>query len=104
LVRAFLRGRSPLRRLCLLIDARHGFKDSDRALMDMLDEAAVNYLIVLTKCDKYSTAQLAAREAAIAEETRRRAAAHPDVIATSAMRDIGIARLRAHLAALAEAE
>src|SRR5262249_1839425 len=51
LVDAYLRGRAPLRRLMLLVDARHGLKDSDRDLMKMLDAAAVSYQGVLTKID-----------------------------------------------------
>ena len=41
LVDAYLRGRPPLRRALLLIDARHGLKDVDRRVMAMLDKAAV---------------------------------------------------------------
>ena len=51
-LKAFLRGRVTLRRVCLLIDSRVGIKDLDREMMDMLDSAAVMYQIVLTKVDK----------------------------------------------------
>ena len=43
LVDAYLKGRAGLRRTCLLIDARHGFKDSDRQAMKMFDVAAVSF-------------------------------------------------------------
>jgi len=101
LVRAYLRGRPTLRRACLLIDARHGIKDPDRALMDLLDEAAVSYQAVLTKCDKAGAAELATRLAAVGRELAGHTAAHPDVLATSARTGHGIAELRAALAALA---
>ena len=102
LTRDYLAGRPTLRRLCLLVDARHGLKASDCALMDLLDRAAVVYQVVLTKTDKLAPP---ARERMVAEAAAgiaRRAAAHPAVIATSARTGDGIPRLRAELAALAE--
>ena len=51
-IRLFLAGRTTLRRVFVLIDARHGLKDGDREMMDLLDRAAVSYQIVLTKADK----------------------------------------------------
>ena len=47
----YLRGRPTLRRVLLLLDARVEVKDSDRAVMDLLDRAAVTFQIVLTKID-----------------------------------------------------
>ena len=100
-VMKFLRGRQPLRRVCLLIDARHGLKDNDREVMDMLDSTAVIYQIVLTKADKIKAADLVT----LIEDTKaaisKRPAAHPHIIATSAEKKTGIAELRATLAALA---
>jgi len=90
-----------LRRVCVLIDARHGVKPSDRQVMDMLDEAAVAYQLVLTKTDKAKAAELAKRREEIAAEIRKRAAAFPAVMETSAVKGIGIAELRAALAELA---
>jgi GTP-binding protein len=100
-VKAYLRGRAPLRRALLLIDARHGIKDIDRQVMTMLDEAAVSFQAVLTKSDKVRSAELADRLAASARELARHTAAHPHVHATSARTSSGIAELRAALAALA---
>ena len=102
LTRDYLAGRATLRRLCLLVDARHGLKASDGALMDLLDRAAVVYQVALTKLDKLDPP---ARDRAVAEmeaAIARRAAAHPAVIATSARTGEGIAQLRAELAALAK--
>jgi GTP-binding protein len=101
LVRAYLRGRAPLRRALLLIDARHGIKDIDRDIMAMLDEAAVSFQAVLTKSDKVSAGPLEDRLAASARELVRHTAAYPQVLATSARTSSGIAELRASLAALA---
>lgn len=102
LVELYLVGRSPLRRALLLIDARHGPKDVDRAVMTMLDKAAVAYQAVLTKADALRPAELAERTAAVVSELARHPAAHPDVLATSAHTGQGMAELRASLAALAD--
>ena len=102
LTRDFLRGRTALRRVCLLIDARHGLKDIDEEVMTLLDSAAVNYQVVLTKADKEKPTDLAALEAEIAERIRRRPAAHPDIAVTSAETGAGIPELRASLGRLAD--
>lgn len=101
LVRAYLRGRAPLRRALLLIDARHGIKNIDRDIMAMLDEAAVSFQAVLTKSDKVRPGPLEDRLAASADELARHTAAYPEVLATSARTASGIPELRAALAALA---
>jgi GTP-binding protein len=101
LVRAYLRGRPSLRRVLLLIDARHGPKPSDGQIMAMLDDAAVSYQLVLTKADKPGAAALdecLARTAALA---RRHVAAHPETLVTSSQTGAGIAELRAALAEVA---
>jgi GTP-binding protein len=95
LVNDYLRGRQVLKRTLLLIDSRHGVKDIDREMMKMLDEAAVSYRLVLTKADKIKASELAAVEQAIAEEARRHPAAHPEIIATSSEKGLGMDRLRA---------
>ena len=95
LINDFLRGRDVLKRTLVLVDARHGLKDVDREIMDMLDKAAVSYRLVLTKGDKIKPTELAEVVARTAEEARKRAAAHPDILATSSETGDGIAELRA---------
>ena len=58
LVRHYLQTRAALRRVCLLIDSRHGIKEVDRPLMRMLDDAGVSYQIILTKADKAGAGEL----------------------------------------------
>jgi len=101
LVRRYLRGRPALLRTCLLIDARHGFKDVDREFMALLGEAAVAYQIVLTKVDLIRAGELPDLLATLGSELERKPGAHPELIATSARAGAGIDRLRATLAALA---
>jgi GTP-binding protein len=100
LTRDFLRGRSVLRRVCLLVDARHGLKPSDIEVMDRLDEAAVIYQIVLTKADKIKPTALDVLVGETASCIARRPAAHPSVRATSSQTGFGIDLLRAELASL----
>lgn len=101
LIRLYLRGRPSLRRVLVLVDARHGFKESDRATMALLDEAAVSYQVVLTKADKLRPEELAARAAETNREVATHVAAHPEILATSARTGRGVPELRAALAAVA---
>ena len=95
LVNDYLRGRQVLKRALVLIDSRHGIKDVDREVLEMLDRAAVGYRLVMTKADKVKATDLADTVAATALEARKRAAAHPDLIVTSAETGMGIPELRA---------
>lgn len=101
LTKDFLRGRPPLRRVCLLVDARQGLKDIDTEVMALLDQAAVNYQIILTKADKVKPTEIQKLIAEVGTAISRRPAAHPVVIATSAETGEGVAALRAELAGLA---
>ena len=94
LVNDYLRGRQVLKRTLVLIDSRHGFKDVDREVLEMLDTAAVSYRVVLTKADKIKASELAAVHAATEAEARKHPAAHPEVIVTSSEKGMGIAELR----------
>ena len=100
LIHEYLRGRATLCRVYLLVDARHGLKEIDEAVLDTLSQAAVSHEIVLTKCDQVSAAALAERGDAVNAAMRKRPAAFPDLIATSARSGAGIAQLRAAIARL----
>jgi len=102
LIEDYLRGRVQLRRCCLLIDARHGLMDSDRMAMKMMDQAAQNYQIVLTKCDKVKPGPLKRLLEVTHAELAKHGAAHPHIMCTSSRNNAGIAELRAELARLAE--
>jgi len=96
----YLRSRSGLRRVCLLIDARHGIKDPDRPMLRLLDQAGVSYQVVLTKIDKLRAAELSATAERVAAELSAHVAAHPEIHLTSAEKDRGVAALRATIAEL----
>lgn len=90
----FLRGRPNLKRVLLLIDSRRGLKESDFELMKMLDDAAVSYKLVLTKADKLKKTALDATAERIGTQIKSHAAAHPDILATSSEKGMGIEELR----------
>ncbi len=100
LIHDYLRGRATLARVYVLVDARHGLKTADDAILDTLSEAAVSHEIVLTKCDQVAAPALAERVVAIKAAMRKRPAAFPDLIATSARTGAGIPELRAAIARL----
>jgi len=101
LIRFYLKGRPPLRRALVLVDARHGFKDSDQAIMELMDDSAVNYQIVLTKCDKLKPKELEQRLEEMATAAKLHVAAHPALVTTSAASGHGLDQLRTALSELA---
>jgi GTP-binding protein len=100
LIHDYLRGRATLARVYVLVDARHGLKDTDAGVLDALGKAAVSHQIVLTKCDQIDEAELGERLEAVQAAIRKRPAAFPDLIATSSHTGAGIDRLRAAIARL----
>ncbi|PHZ86700.1 YihA family ribosome biogenesis GTP-binding protein [Paremcibacter congregatus] len=98
LLKSYLRGRPNLRRAFVLVDSRHGIKDSDREIMTMMDECAVSYQIVLTKMDKIKKAEQEKVVAKTQADVRKNVAAHPEVLLTSSTKGDGIAELRATIA------
>jgi GTP-binding protein len=101
LIRDYLKGRRELKRVFLLIDARHGIKPNDEETMTAMDEAAVSYQVVLTKADKPKASELEATKAKVAEALTKHVAAYPVVLTTSARMGSGIPELRAAVALLA---
>ncbi len=100
--RAYLRGRVNLKRVYLLIDARHGLKSVDTEALDALDLAAVSYQIVLTKADKIKPHEADKLVEATMKAIAKRPAAFPRVLATSAEKGTGIPELRAEVVAACE--
>ncbi len=101
LIFAYLRGRANLRRVVLLMDGRRGVMDLDRAVMDLLDSAAVSYCLSLTKIDKVPPSERAGLLSDIMAQARQHTAAYPEVFATSALKSEGLDTLKVELAALA---
>lgn len=95
LIHQYLLGRPNLRQICLLVDSRHGIKDTDRKLIEELDDKAVSYRIILTKCDKMSKGSTVERD--ILELTDKHPAMYPGIIKTSSSKKTGILELQCAL-------
>ncbi len=100
LVKDYLRGRPNLRRIMLLIDSRHGLKENDREIMSMLDEAAVNYQLVLTKLDKLKVAERDKMLTKTRADAAKFVACHPVVLATSSEKGWGLSDVRSEISSL----
>ncbi len=98
LVFDYLRGRATLKRVYLLIDSRHGIKNNDDEVLDLLDKAAVSYQIVLTKTDKIKEPAVVKLLAETQEKIRKHPAAFPFVLSTSSEKGKGIDELRQAIA------
>jgi GTP-binding protein len=95
----YLRGRTNLRRILLLLDARVEIKASDETVMELLDHAAVAYQLVLTKADAVKPAALARKQAEVVALAAEHPAAIPNVLTTSSNTGLGMDELRASIAA-----
>ena len=102
-LKGYLRGRVTLRRALVLVDGRHGIKDSDIEILKMLDDTAVATQVVLTKIDKVGKGERERRIPEVEAELKRHPAAFPHVFLTSSDSGEGIAELRAFLTGIAQA-
>ncbi|WP_112662957.1 ribosome biogenesis GTP-binding protein YihA/YsxC [Microvirga flavescens] len=98
LIHEYLRGRASLARVYVLIDSRHGIKQTDEAVLETLDNAAVSYQIVLTKADELKKGEIEKCIADTAAKIAKRAAAFPEIMPTSSRAGDGIPELRAAIA------
>jgi len=90
----YLLSRAQLERLFILVDSRHGLKDSDMDMMTFCDANAIRYQVILTKTDKTKKVDLAKHHAETECEVAKRGASTGAVIATSAEKKIGIEELK----------
>jgi GTP-binding protein len=100
LLKAYLRGRSVLLRVLVLVDGRHGLKPVDAEMLDLLDKSAVSYELVLTKKDEIKGPAAEQRLTETRAALAKRPAAYPEVLFTSARTSEGVAELRASIARL----
>jgi GTP-binding protein len=100
LLKSYLRGRSVLLRVLVLVDGRHGLKPVDLEMLDLFDKSAVSYEVVLTKKDQVMDAAVEPRLVEIRNALAARPAAYPEILFTSAHSGEGVPELRASIARL----
>jgi len=100
LLKSYLAGRANLRRVFVLVDARHGVKDVDEEILKLMDRSAVTFQVVLTKVDKISQVEKAAVIEQVKGALAKHVAAYPEIIVTSSEKGEGIETLRAVIATM----
>ncbi|SMY06385.1 ribosome biogenesis GTP-binding protein YihA/YsxC [Flavimaricola marinus] len=100
LLKSYLSGRPTLRRVFVLIDARHGAKAVDEEIMSLLDRSAVTFQCVMTKTDKVKASDLEKSLATTRAALTRHPAAFPEIVLTSSEKGDGISTLRAIIASI----
>ncbi|WP_158969143.1 ribosome biogenesis GTP-binding protein YihA/YsxC [Chachezhania sediminis] len=100
LLKSYLSGRPSLRRVFVLIDARHGVKKVDEEILSLLDKSAVTFQAVLTKSDKMKTKDLEKVLEQVRGALSRHPAAFPEIVMTSSEKGEGIAVLRSIIASI----
>ncbi len=100
LLKAYLAGRSTLRRAFVLIDMRHGIKAVDEEILTLLDRSAVTFQVVLTKADKVKAPEHGKILTQVRAALQKHPAAYPELVVTSSEKGDGIETLRAIIATL----
>jgi GTP-binding protein len=100
LLKRYLQGRQTLRRVFVLIDARHGAKAVDEEIMSLLDSAAVTFQVVMTKVDKLKGDALQSSMDKTRAALTKHPAAFPELILSSSEKGDGIETLRAVIAGI----
>lgn len=94
LIKDYLAGRPNLKTVFLLVDSRHGLKETDIEMMKMLDKAAVAYRIILTKSDEPKPSDLQATKAEVEAFIKKHPAAFPFAMPVSSWKKEGISEIQ----------
>lgn len=62
MTRTYFLNRTDLKMICVLIDSRHDPMDTDLGMLEWLENNQLNYLVILTKCDKINKTQIEERK------------------------------------------
>ena len=100
LLKQYLSGRPTLRRVFVLIDARHGAKAVDEEIMSLLDRSAVTFQVIMTKADKVKGDALQSSLQRTRAALAKHPAAYPEIVLTSSEKGEGIPTLRAIIAGI----
>lgn len=94
LMQDFLLSRRTLKFVCVLVDIRHGFKESDKEMIQFLIEAGVMPVVVLTKHDKSKAKERDKVIPKIEESLEKMVGAYPEYFVTSSSKGNGMDELR----------
>ncbi|GAB5464730.1 MAG: ribosome biogenesis GTP-binding protein YihA/YsxC [Candidatus Kapaibacteriales bacterium] len=89
---SYLAEREQLILSCVLIDSRHDPQKLDIALIELLENARKNYLVVLTKCDKIKPGAIVTREKQL-NQLLSQCGYAVDVLPYSSVNDMGRSEL-----------
>lgn len=93
-VTAYLANRPQLKAVCVLVDARHGFKPSDKEMVAQLAQFGLPSIIVLTKCDKLKEKQLKPVARHVAADMETLTGPLHEALFTSSEKGFGVEKLR----------
>ena len=97
LIQDYLKGRSSLQRVILLIDSRRGIKKLDIEIMNFLDKMGLSYQIVFTKIDKIKKYELNKNYKIAHEITKKHPACYPNIYLTSSLKETGLEYIRTNI-------
>jgi GTP-binding protein len=100
LIESYLTNRTTLKRVYVLVDSRHGLKDSDVQMLTFLTALGQSHQIILTKTDKISKKALEDLRLEVEQRSIQFPALHPEVHAVSALKKDGVQTLQQAISAL----
>ncbi len=97
---SYLKLRSQLKRVFLLLDARRGITNIDLEKMNAFDKIPISYQLVLTKIDKINLKDIEKILKNVKNICKTRPAIHPKIHITSSLLSVGIDELRLEIASI----
>ncbi|CAG8452368.1 848_t:CDS:2 [Ambispora leptoticha] len=97
LIETYISTRKSLKRLYVLLDARHGIKIADKEFLMMVEKSRTKFQLILTKCDLVLSKDIARRYQLIKEELKNYRYAIETPIMVSSRTRAGIDKLRRDL-------
>ena len=101
-ISSYLKTRSNLKRVFLLLDARRGIRDIDLEKMQTFDKIPISYQLVVTKFDKINIKDIESLVINLKKASDTRPALHPKIHITSSFLSLGIDELRTEIATIIE--
>ncbi|ORX90634.1 ribosome biogenesis GTP-binding protein YsxC [Basidiobolus meristosporus CBS 931.73] len=94
LIETYIEKRRTLKRLYIMVDARHGVKYIDKQFMEMVDSKNVKFQVVMTKCDLVPRPVLARRYCVVLKDLAEYRHSIKSILMASAHTKAGINNMR----------